>query len=316
LNAGASTPNKPRPEQLLALAVEVRPELHRYCSRLMGSVIDGEDVVQDTFVRAFAALPDLDANTPLRPWLFRIAHNRALDLIRSRGIRMSEPIEAALEVVDSTGNDPVEVLMRQDVVKTAVTRFVELPILQRSVVILKDVLDESLLEIAALLDLSVDAVKGHLSRGRARLREINKDIRPLPEAMVPSAAVSRYVALFNQGDWDGLRALLADDVKLNQSSYPLRVGRANVGMFFTIYARSQDVWLTPARLEGREVIAVFEDSNSANPSYFMWLEWRDGLISFIHDYRHVRYVVADAALEFPMDAASHPRRLQDGETNA
>jgi RNA polymerase sigma-70 factor (ECF subfamily) len=297
-----------RPDQLLALATEIRPELHRYCSRLTGSVIDGEDVVQDTFVRALMALPELDEHTPLRPWLFRIAHNRALDLIRSRVIRANEPMEAASEVVDSTGNDPVERLMRQDVVKTAVTRFVELPILQRSVVILKDVLDESLLEIAALLDLSVDAVKGHLSRGRARLKEINQEIRPLPEAPAPSAAVLRYVTLFNRRDWDGLRALLADDVKLNQSSYPLRVGRANVSLFFTIYARSQDVRLAPARLEGREVIAVFEDSDSSIPSYMMWLEWRHGLISFIHDYRHVRYVVADAELEFP--AAMPPAASQ------
>ncbi len=298
MSSAPALPSPPRPEQLLALAAEVRPELHRYCSRLMGSIVDGEDVVQDTFVRALQALPELDEDTPLRPWIFRIAHNRALDLIRSRAIRMSEPLEAALEIVDAAGNDPVEMLMRQDVVKTAVTHFAELPILQRSAVILKDVLDESLLEIAELLDLSVDAVKGHLSRGRARLKEINARAQALPEALVPSAATSLYIRLFNQRDWDGLRALLAEDVRLNQSSYPLRVGRANVGLFFSIYARSPQVRLAPARLEGREVIAVFEDPESSKPSYMMWLEWRDGLISFIHDYRHVRYVVADAELEY------------------
>lgn len=298
MNSASASPNQPRPEQLLALAVEVRPELHRYCSRLMGSVVDGEDVVQDTFVRAIMALPELDESTPLRPWLFRIAHNRALDLIRSRAIRMSEPIDAASEIVDAAGNDPLEMAMRQDVVKTAVTHFAELSILQRSVVILKDVLDESLLEIADLLDLSVDAVKGHLSRGRASLKEINTRARPLAEALVPSAATSLYIRLFNQRDWDGLRALLAEDVRLNQSSYPLRVGRTNVGLFFSIYADSPEVRLVPARLEGREVIAVFEDPDSSKPSYMMWLEWRDGLISFIHDYRHVRYVVADAELEY------------------
>ena len=280
------------------MAAQVRPELHRYCSRLMGSVVDGEDAVQDAFVRALLALPELDENTPLRPWLFRIAHNRALDLIRSRAIRTSEPIEAALEIVDTTGNGPVEMLMRQDVVKTAVTHFAELPILQRSAVILKDVLDESLLEIAELLDLSVDAVKGHLARGRARLKEINARARALPETLVPSSATSLYIRLFNERDWDGLRALLAEDVRLNQSSYPLRVGRADVGSFFSIYARSPQVRLVPARLEGREVIAVFEDPDSSKPSDVMWLEWRGGLISFIHDYRHVRYVVADAELEY------------------
>jgi hypothetical protein len=81
--------------------------------------------------------------------------------------------------------------MRKDAVKTAVSRFVELPTLQRSVVILKDVLDESLIEIAALLDLTVDAVKGHLARGRAHLREINANARPLPDPRPASAAVAR-----------------------------------------------------------------------------------------------------------------------------
>jgi RNA polymerase sigma-70 factor (ECF subfamily) len=108
--------------------------------------------------------------------------------------------------------------------------------------------------------------------------------------------VARYVALFNKRDWDGLRPLLADDVKLNQSSYPLRVGRADVGLFFTLYAEIDGVWLAPAWLEGREVIAVFEDRADPKPSYVMWLEWRGGRISFIHDYRHVPYVLADVEL--------------------
>ena len=216
----------------------------------------------------------------LRPWLFRIAHNRALDLLRSRAVRMAEPIEAASDVADAAQPDPLEMLMRQEAVKTAVSRFAELPTLQRSVVILKDVLDESLIEIAALLDLTVDAVKGHLARGRAHLREINAHGRPVPDARPASAAVARYVALFNQRDWDGLRALLADDVKLHQSLHPLRVGAADVGLFFTLYAKIDGVWLAPAWVEGREVIAVFEDRADPKPSYIMWLEWRDGRISF------------------------------------
>jgi RNA polymerase sigma factor (sigma-70 family) len=308
LSAGGPSPNSDRLTELLALAGELRPELHRYCARLMGSVIDGEDVVQDTLVRAFAALQELEEQglqqtPPLRPWLFRIAHNRALDLLRGRAVRMAEPIEAASDVVDQASPDPVEMLMRQEAVKTAVSRFAELPTLQRSVIILKDVLDESLIEIAALLDLTVDAVKGHLARGRARLRELNAQAGPLVEARPPSAAVARYVALFNQRDWNGLRALLADDVKLNQSTYPLRVGRADVGMFFTIYAKFDGVWLAPAWLEGREVIAVFENHADPKPSYVMWLEWRDGRISFIRDYRYARYVVADAELALAPDAS-------------
>jgi hypothetical protein len=105
-----------------------------------------------------------------------------------------------------------------------------------------------------------------------------------------------------------LRALLAADVKLNQSTYPPRVGAADVGMFFTIYAKFEGVWLAPAWLEGREVIAVFKGRADPKPSYFMWLEWRDGRISFIHDYRYVRYVVADAELTL----APEPKPGGDG----
>jgi RNA polymerase sigma-70 factor (ECF subfamily) len=285
-----------RRAELLALTADLRPELHRYCARLMGSVIDGEDVVQDTFARALVALGEIEEMPQLRPWLFKIAHNRALDLLRSRAVRKTEPIEAASDVADEANPDPMEVLMRQETVETAVSRFAELPLLQRSVIILKDVLDESLKDIAELLDLTVDAVKAHLARGRARLRDINAQAATLSAAKPASAATTRYVALFNAQNWDGLRALLADDVKLHQSTYPVRVGSADVGMFFTIYAKFEGVRLAPAWVEGREVIAVFEDSAGAAPSYFLWLEWRDSRISFIRDYRYARYIVDGAEL--------------------
>jgi RNA polymerase sigma factor (sigma-70 family) len=294
LSTGAARSSHDRQARLVAMAAEVRPELHRYCARLMGSVIDGEDVVQDTLLRALVALQDVEELPPLRPWLFKVAHNRALDLLRARSLRGAEPLDSAPEVADTDNPDPVETLMRQQAVKTAVSRFADLPVLQRSVVVLKDVLDESLAEIAALLDLSVDAVKAHLARGRARLREIHAQAAPTPEMQPPSAAVLRYVALFNQRNWDALRALLADDVKLSQSTHSLRVGRTEVGMFFTFYAQSPEVWLTPAWLEGQEVIAVFENRTDPKPSYMMWLEWADGRIRFIRDYRYVRYVIAEA----------------------
>jgi len=242
------------------------------------------------------ALGEIEEMPELRPWLFRIAHNRALDLLRSRTVRKTEPIEAASDVADEANPDPMEALMRQEAVETAVSRFAELPLLQRSVVILKDVLDESLKDIADLLGLTVDAVKAHLARGRTRLREINAKAGTLSAMRPVSAATARYVTLFNARNWDGLRALLADDVRLHQSTYPVRVGSADVGMFFTIYAKFEGVRLAPAWVEGREVIAVFEPGAGPEPSYFMWLEWRDGRISFIRDYRYVRYIVDDAKL--------------------
>ena len=311
MSEGPSSQPTERQAQLLVLAGALRPELHRYCARLMGSVIDGEDVVQDTFARALVAIDELQKVTPMRAWLFRIAHNRALDLLRSRAIRAAEPIEAAHEVADPENPDPAEVLMRREAVETAVSRFVELPTVQRSVVILKDVLDQSLEEIAAMLELTVNAVKAHLARGRARLKEINAKAPAKPAPRPPSPALACYVALLNRHDWDGLRAMLADDVRLIQSAYPLRAGAADVGMFFGIYSRSAPRRLAPAWLDGREVIAVYEDPQAARPSYLMWLEWTAGRISFIRDYKYVRYVIDDAELVFASDTAP-PREGRAG----
>jgi ketosteroid isomerase-like protein len=220
-------------------------------------------------------------------------------MLRSREIRAAESIAIAVEVADVAGADAMERLMRQEAVEAAVSRFLELGIAQRSVVILKDVLDEPLAEIAALLDLTVNAVKGHLARGRACLQQMNAQTVSPPRVGPTFTAVAHYVALFNRRDWDGLRALLANDVKLVQASHPPRAGRAHVGSFFTIYAKSDPVRLAPAWLEGREVIVVFEHGGGPRPSYMMWLEWRDGRISFIHDYR---YVLADAELVLAQDA--------------
>ena len=99
---------------------------------------------------------------------------------------------------------------------------------------------------------------------------------------------------------DTLRTLLANDVKLHRCL--LRVGRADVVLFFTLYAKIDGVSLVPAWLEGLEVVAVFENRADPKPSYIMWLEWRDGQISFIHDYRYVRYVTADAELTLAPEA--------------
>ncbi|WP_250633088.1 sigma-70 family RNA polymerase sigma factor [Pinirhizobacter soli] len=302
MTEGHNASDGARQAELIALAGELRPELHRYCSRLMGSVIDGEDVVQDALTKALLSFDELRDMPTFRAWLFRVAHNRALDLLRGRAVRAAEPIEAASNVADDAAPDPAEMLIRQEAIKMAVSRFTELPVLQRSVIILKDVLDESLADIAGLLDLTVDSVKAHLARGRERLRAINMATDQQPVARPTSDAVARYVTLFNQRDWDGLRELLAGDVKLHQGTYPVRVGAKDVGMFFSIYATFDGVWLAPGWLEGREVIAVFESRTDPKPSYVMWLEWREGKISFIRDYRYTRYVVTDAELALAPEA--------------
>jgi hypothetical protein len=204
---------------------------------------------------------------------------RPLDLLRGRSVR--KPLDTASEVAVTGNPDPLEVLTRQEAVNTAVSRFADRPVLQRSVVVLKNVLDESLTEIATLLDLLVDAVKAHWrARGRARLRQIDARADPLLDVRPPSAAVSRCVTLFNQRDWDALRSLLADDVKLNQSTRSFRVGRAEVGMFFTVHVQSPEV------LAGSDIAGGDRSLGEPRGSQaeLQWLEWTDGRIKFIRDY--------------------------------
>lgn len=295
----------------LATAVrELRPSLHRCCARLMGSVIEGEDVVQDTLAKALVAAPALDASG-LKRWLFRVAHNRALDLLRARNIRLATSLEDIDDPEDPAAVDPATSVIQQEAVLTAVSRFSELPLVQRAVVILKDVLDESLAEIADLLELSVDGVKGHLARGRAGLKSINATSKTAAVSRPASADVARYVEMFNRRDWDGLRALLADDVRLKQSDYAVRTVDAD--LFFTFYAERPPQRVAAAWLETREVIAV-HDGATNRPSHFMWLEWRDGRISFIRDYRYVPYVVMEA--ELITSSPSAERSFQDSGCGA
>jgi len=282
-------------QQFLALVEEVRPDLHRYCARMTGSIAEGEDVVQDTLARAYYELSQLKELPALRAWLFRIAHNRALDYLRSRARRMSEPLDAALEIAADDALEPDSALAREQAVRSAVSRFLELAPAQRSCVILKDVLDYSLDEIAALLELTIPAVKAALHRGRVRLRELSG----APDGTAPSRPISpafaRYAELFNARDWDGVRAMLVDDVRLDLVSREKRSGRQNVGHYFTNYGKVRDWHLVPGWLDGREVLAVFRDPEDARPGYFMELTLRDGRVAAIRDFRYVPYVARDAA---------------------
>lgn len=274
----------------------LRPELHRYAARLVGSVIDGEDVIQDAFANAFTAIQSISPDTPLRPWLFRIVHNRAIDTLRQRRNHRSEPLEVIDDLADTGVIDAEVVLMRQDAVRTALSHFLELPLPQRGAVILKDVLDESLADIADLLELTVDAVKAHLWRGRTALRSMSDMPREVPAR--PSSELLNFAALFNAQDWDALRRLLAEDVRLRQARRPAISGAAEVGKFFSYYAAYPPVRVEPARLEGRDVLLV-TDASASSPSYFMLLEWRDGAIVLIRDHRYATYVMDGTDVNAP-----------------
>jgi RNA polymerase sigma-70 factor, ECF subfamily len=272
-------------EQFLTLVGPVRPELHRYCARLTGSVIEGEDIVQETLARAFYALSMTPEVPPLRPWLFRIAHNAALDFLKSHGHKYTEP---RADMEDAAGFEE-----RPDpaVVRAALARFIALPVTQRSAVILKDVLGHSLEETAETMGTTVLAVKAALVRGRAKLLEAT-EVEVTPD-VAARAQLDRYASLFNARDWDGLRALVADDCRLDLVSKSQRRGK-EVRMYFTNYEKA-DVSLRVVRLEDRLALAAYVAGATA-PSYFILLGWEGGRVSTIRDFRYVPYVASEAEL--------------------
>lgn len=284
-------------QRFLSLVADLRPELHRYCARMTGSVADGEDIVQDTLARAYYALSELPQMPALRPWLFSIAHRRAIDHLRRYDRRMGEPLdELALADADPEG-DPEDRLAREQAVHSALTRFLELAPAPRSCVILKDVLGHSLEEIAGLLGLSVPAVKAALHRGRERLRgEATAAPASAAAPCPPSAALVRYAALFNARDWDGVRAMLSDDVRLEVIARSRRAGRREVAEYFTNYDRYVDWHLVPAWMDGREMLAVLRDRADARPSYFVLLTFEGERITLIRDFRYVPYVADEAPI--------------------
>src|SRR5262249_52929106 len=148
----------------LETITSLRPRLHRYCSRMTGSILDGEDVVQEALFQAYRRLETFDDSQPLAPWLFKIAHNRCIDFLRRRSVRRKAEAEAAKPVFVP----PIE--PSEPALSRAVERLVlSLPPKERACVLLKDVFDYSLEEIADLVGSTVGAVKAALNRGRAKL---------------------------------------------------------------------------------------------------------------------------------------------------
>lgn len=284
--------------RFLALVADVRPDLHRYCARMTGSVASGEDVVQDVLARACYELSQSKALPPLRPWLFRIAHNRSIDHLRHEAYRAAEPIDAANDVADAAEHEPDHVLERRQSTHIALSCFLDLAPAQRACVILKDVLDHSLDDIADELGLSVPAVKSALHRGRAMLQRVAQDATAFTERVpAPSPALVRYATLFNARDWDGVRAMLADDVRLDLVSQRKAAGRRDVAMYFSNYDRARDWQLHPAWLDGCEVLAVRHPQHGSVPRYFIELGWADdGRLVSIRDFRHVPYIARDSAI--------------------
>ena len=278
------------------LLAELRPRLHRYCARMTGSVIDGEDVVQEALAKAIEAFSRIGELERPEAWLFRIAHNAALDHLRRRGRRQEMEDPGDLEGLA----DPADPVAQRQAAAASLATFMRLPPGPRGCVILADVLGHSLEETSGILEITLPAVKAALHRGRARLRVLAAE----PEAAAPprmDAAerqrLAAYVARFNARDFDALRALLADDARLDLVARTELRGRAQVGTYFTRYGQAQDWRAEAGMVDGRPAL-LFRDP--ADPLGAIWnfalLTWAGDRVAAIRDFRFAAYGLEGAEI--------------------
>ena len=237
-----------------------RRELTGYCYRMLGSVFEADDAVQDTMVRAWRAADRFEGRSSLRSWLYRIATNACLDMLRARG-RRARPMDMGLSVkadsalpdmlpenawvepfpdrrlFDDTG-DPAELAVRRATIRFAfVSALQYLPPRQRAVLILREVLRWEATEVAELLDSTVASVNSALQRARATLA--TRDIDDLdfshaePASPEQAELLAEYVEAFENYDIPRLVSLLRDDAIMSMPPFPMWLqGPHQIGAFF------------------------------------------------------------------------------------
>lgn len=271
----------------------LRPRLHRYCSRMTGSITDGEDVVQDAIFRAYRSLDTFDDSRPLTPWLFRIAHNHCVDFLRRRGVR--EEAEAAAAEPDyfepPHGSTPT--------IGPAMERLVlHLPPKERACVLLKDVFEYSLEEVAELVDSTVGGVKAALNRGRSRLA--SAEAQPAaPRLSTPenTKILELYVERFNRRDWDGLRELISADARLLVADR--FSGRFTDAGYLGVYERMRVAWrLAVGELNGEPSIVLLNLRDGGwEIAGIIRLDLNaEGRIQSISDYQHCPWTLTAGSI--------------------
>jgi RNA polymerase sigma-70 factor, ECF subfamily len=273
---------------------ELRPKLHRYCARMTGSVIDGEDVVQDALIKAIEAFPGTQRIDNPEGWLFRIAHNAALDFLRRRARREAHSSDKDLDMIV----DPVDSVERRQAAATSLRTFMRLPVAQRSSVILMDVLGYSLDEICGVTDTTIPAIKAALHRGRERLQELAQEPEDLPQPVLAPperARLATYIERFNAHDFDTVRNMLAAEVRLELVNRRRLSGKSEVSNYFTNYDRATHWFFVPGFVDRRPAVLVRDPADlAAPPKYFILLEWADNELAQIRDFLFAPYAIEGA----------------------
>jgi RNA polymerase sigma-70 factor (ECF subfamily) len=283
-------------KQFVAAADAVRPRLHRFCARMCGSSLDGEDLVQEALAEAFYNLPSLKDAARFEPWLFRIAYHKCIDFLRrERGRDDVSFDEEHDQPADANGyGDALSDTPIDDALAALVRA---LPPKERASVLLKDVLDYPIAEVADIVDSTVGGVKAALHRARAKLRamkaapvvaEMDREQRRLFEA---------YAEVFNRRDWDALKQLVRADARLEIVGAAEGIMSGLGATYSTNYTTLKWEWrLAPAIVDDVPVILHWRrDGDAWRPHAAIRLWWRDGTVVRIRDYIHVDYLLTDWA---------------------
>jgi RNA polymerase sigma-70 factor (TIGR02960 family) len=263
-----------------------RRELHLHCYRILGSVQDAEDMVQETLLAAWRGLEQFKARSSLRAWLYRIATNRCLNLLRGRRrrprevpamveppepTRLSEPIwlepfpDVLLdELADAAPGPHARYELREAVGLAFVTALQHLPPRQRAVLVLRDALGFSGAEVAGMLDMSEAAVKAALQRARATLDEHvpagERESAPTPGSRRERELVGHFAAAVERGNVDAVISLLTEDAWVRMPPQPYEYqGHAAVAAFLRDRAirRGAPLRLVPTRANGQPAFGCY-----------------------------------------------------------